>query len=272
MTSNTPEDLVELQNAVGERKGNAIAKFVDGRIAAAFADNHAQLEEMAARVERLFAQHGPTPEVRQAAQVVGSAAAANQAAQQGNPSLADVDADSARVEQARQVVSQADPASQSGSGNHEERICALEERQSGLVASVEGAQTAAANAIAIARFSGGGALMRASQVALTVFAIVGVTYWLVWWLTPLDYQLLTNLGLALGAGGLAGWIALVWAGQHQDGSAAAASAEAASGHGQRSHHDAGLDIVQRAHGGSSAAAGARQGGGQSRAGASAATH
>jgi hypothetical protein len=256
--TNTPQDLVELQQQLGADNANAVAAFVDGRITAAFANNRAQLEEMAAHVERLFAQQGPTPEVGQAAQAVGDVAAANQAASQGTPSQAEAEADSARVEQARRVVDQADPDLRAILTDHEQRICDLQDGQTGLVASVEGAQTAAARAIAIARSGEGGALVQASRIALTVFAIVGVSYWLIWWLTPLNYEWQTNLGLALGAGGLAGWIALVWSGQHQDGSAAAASAEAASGgHGQRPN-DAGLAIVRpTAQGsGANAAAGA----------------
>ncbi len=235
MTSTTPQDLAALQRQLGTDNANAVAQFVDGRITTAFADNRSQLEEMAARVEQLFAQQGATPQVVQAAQAVGQAAAANEQASQGTPSQADAQADSVRVEQARRVVGQADPDIRATLAVHQQCIIDLQTGLTGVTAGVEGAQTTAARAIAIARSGEGGALLRASRVALTVFAIVGVFYWLVWWLTPLNYQWQTNLGLAMGVGALAGWIAALWSGQRRVGSAVA-SAEAASGHG-------GLDII-----------------------------
>lgn len=267
----TPEHYDVLKDALGTKTADAIVGVAREQAEDVLAGNRAELTELTEKVKSLAAQHGATPEVKEAAKVVADATREhNDSSAKDEPSEADAAKDAERVEQARKVVdgAESDLADQvarherevNGEGGIRDRVAALEESHSSL-------QTAVARAVAIARSGEGGALQHASRVALTVFAIVGVFYWLVWWLTPLDYQWEVNLGLALGAGGLAGWIALVWWSKASDGeSSAAASAEAQAG----GHHDDGLDIIQPR--GAAANADAQSGHGRSEAGANASAH
>lgn len=250
--SNTPSDLIKLRKQLGEDNADAVAEFFDGRIGGLRDEltelvkkqaENIQVAKASGRPEDAAIANAGTRVVQDADQAVKAAEA------DPTPDKAAEARD--KVEEAAQVVDETESEltgrvtrveRRLGSNNERDsfegvrqRVCDLEESHGSL-------QSAVAYAVAFARSGGdGGVARRASKVALTVFGLVAVIYWLIWWPSRLDYDLLVNLGLAFGAGGLAGWIALLWWGDDGAASASAgASASAYNGGGQR---NVGLDIL-----------------------------
>jgi len=263
-------------NNLGKVSADAIRGMAREEAEDILAANRAELLELAERVRTMHAEHGSAPEVKEAAQVVSDATKAHNA--EADKPAPSEDLDTERVQQARQVVQRAESDLAEIVQRHEDeiygpdrgilvRLDCLEESHSSL-------QTAVARAIAIARSGEGNALRLASGVALMVFGIVGAIYALVWWLSPLDYQFLVNIGLALGAGGLAGWVTMWWSSLRSESSASAnAEAQTNTNDGNQSpvapEEGEMVRVIPWAGPRSAATAGAQAGRGQSAAGANA---
>lgn len=234
-TDNTPADLAKLQKQLGEDNANAVAEFVDGRISGLRDELTDLIGRQKANIDKAkesddsevkVSANDATKSVKEADAVVKAAesdptpqkkAAAKQKMEEAEEKVSEVESDLQRI-----------VALEHASRNHDERIVSLESHQTSETARLDQVSAmATANAHAIATGGTGDTLERAGRVALTTFMIVGVLYWLIWWLSPLDWSFLVNLGLALGAGALAGWVALTRGGTDQS-SEATAEAEASS--------------------------------------------
>jgi hypothetical protein len=104
---NNPTDVEILGHQVGSDNANAIATFVDGRIAAAFVENDRRLADLEQRVVDLHGVAGNQPAVTEAAQAVRNATVAHND-HLTHPSEATAAADTASTQQAAQAVEQAE--------------------------------------------------------------------------------------------------------------------------------------------------------------------
>jgi len=253
MSSNTPqksdiEILAEALDGTLRQKAEAIDAHMDRKLNKFETKLIGQVKDLVGRQGKNIdkAKESEDAEVKASANEATKAVKAADAAvktAEADPTPDKAKEAKDKVEEAEKKVSKTESdlaarmsAAEERLDNHEGRLKSLEEKQTATTAALDGMLVQVrANARAIALGGDGGRMVRASRVALTVFMVVLVTYWLVWWLTPLDYQWQIDLGLALGAGGLAGWIALIWGADRAEGRAEARANAAA---------DAGLDIVR----------------------------
>jgi hypothetical protein len=122
---NNPTDVEILGHQVGSDNANAIATFVDGRIAAAFVENDRRLADLEQRVVDLHGVAGNQPAVTEAAQAVRNATVAHND-HLTHPSEATAAADTASTQQAAQAVEQAEQELGTGQADGSQELPATE--------------------------------------------------------------------------------------------------------------------------------------------------
>jgi hypothetical protein len=216
MTSNTSKPdvdlLAEALDGSNRQRAEAIGTFVNGRIAAAIDHLREEVTGLVVRQKENISEAKGSDD----SEVKASANESTKAVKAADEAVKQAEADptpekaakaSAKVEEAKDKVDKTESdltarvsALEEGRENHEQRICALEDGQTGLAASVEGLWVSVrAHAHAIA--TGGGAvtgLRRAARLTIATFLVV-VAIWLLLVFTPWVSLGSWNVGLGLAA-------------------------------------------------------------------------
>lgn len=233
------EILAEGLDGSNVQRAHAIATFVDGRLADALMSIRKDVQASVATQAANIRAAGELSEGERAAvaDVVDEATEKVNAAADQADALADQLADGQEVNpediaEAEAAAEEARVAVDGVSQTLEARVATLERRVDGhqkditaLNARVDQVQACAneslsvsARALAVAYTAGGGEgrWARASRLALAVFGVVLVLYFLLAVLTPLDWTLRDQFAWPFGFAAVAFWLGLVYFDEYED--------------------------------------------------------
>lgn len=275
-----------LLESLSPRVVGAIRGIAREEAVSVFEANANALNELEARVEELFAQHGATPQVRQTAAAVAAANAAQNDAAAGRASD---DAVSGHIQRANDLAAATGaPAPVVNPPRRTQRpASSLEQRVSRLESRVDGLDTAVAHAVAIAIGGGGGSKGNAIRVFWGTLMGSGIIYLLIACSTSVKWHWFNQFAWPIGLAAVVSYLAYLLFSSREERMARTAYAEAHASIGrQRVNHDNGglaADLMDgffgaqghaQANGGNGAHADAiaNTGQGQAHAGASAGAH